>query len=268
VYTQAPARVSSVIGVSSAFTVPTQREIPLDGCFNFRDLGGYSTEDGRVVRWRTLFRSDGLHRLSGADLDHLRQLGVATVIDLRTAEELEVRGRVEDICEGMSFYHLPVLDALPDASVTDQWRDPVVLGRHYAEMAEHGAGAIADALAVLTDPSAYPAVFHCAAGKDRTGILAALVLGLIGVSDDTIVADYAASAPAMERMLEHLLEAYPDGRSELERRASVMLASEPAAMHEFLATLRRQYGSLEGFVESIGVKSATEYLRSALLEKP
>ena len=166
----------------------------------------------------------------------------------------------------MAFYHLPVLEALPEASVVDQWRDPVVLGRHYAEMAQEGAAAIAEALAVLTDPSAYPAVFHCAAGKDRTGILAALVLGLLGVGDDTIVADYAASRPAMERMMAYLVETYPDGRSELERRASSMLSSEPAAMHEFLATLRREYGSLDAFVESIGVKSAPQYLRLALLE--
>jgi protein-tyrosine phosphatase len=250
--------------VSNSSTV--QREIPLDGCFNFRDLGGYATGDGRAVCWRTLFRSDGLHRLSAADVNQLRQLGIATVIDLRTAEELQVRGRVEEISAGMSFYHLPVLDALPEASVVDQWRDPLVLGRHYAEMAERGAPAIAEALAVLTDPAAYPAVFHCAAGKDRTGILAALVLGLLGVDDDAIVADYAASRPAMQRMMSYLVETYPDGRSELERRASAMLSSEPAAMHEFLATLRRQYGSLDEFVESIGVKSAPQYLRAALLQ--
>ena len=70
--------------------MPLQREIPLDGCFNFRDLGGFATAEGRSVRWRTLFRSDGLHRLSNADLAHLRRLGIATVIDLRTDEELRV----------------------------------------------------------------------------------------------------------------------------------------------------------------------------------
>jgi protein-tyrosine phosphatase len=246
--------------------VPVQREIPLDGCFNFRDIGGFTTVDGRAVRWRTLFRADGLHRLSDADFAQLRGIGIATVIDLRTAEELRVRGRVGAIGTEMSFHHLPILEALPDASVIDSWRDPVALGRHYAEMAEQGAAAIAEALAVLTDPAAYPAVFHCAAGKDRTGILAALVLGLLGVPDATIVADYAASRPAMERMMAYLLETYPDGRDELERRASTMLASEPAAMHQFLASLRGKYGSLELFAAAIGVTSAPAFLRSALLE--
>ncbi len=69
------------------------RLVELEGCFNFRDLGGYETTDGRTVRWRRLFRSDGLHRLTEGDLEDLAELGLATVIDLRTVAEVEERGR-------------------------------------------------------------------------------------------------------------------------------------------------------------------------------
>ena len=245
--------------------LPPSRQISLEGCFNFRDLGGHQTGDGREVRWQMLYRADGLHRLSEADLDRLGSLGVTTVIDLRTMEELTTRGRVGPITSLAAFHHLPMFEELPEISVVEGWADPVALGRHYAAMAEEGADAIASALAVLADEAAYPAVFHCTAGKDRTGVLAAIVLGLLGVPDEVIADDYAATAPAMERMLAWLLETYPNGRDEIERRAATMLACQPEAMHEFLVVMRSRFGSLESYTTTLGLPSVGERLRALLL---
>jgi protein-tyrosine phosphatase len=246
----------------------TSRELALEGCFNVRDLGGLLATDGSEVRWRMLFRADGLHRLSPAGTALLHELGVTTVIDLRTAEELETRGRVPEIPSMAAYHHLPLFDMLPDASVMEEWEDPLALGRHYADLAEQGAPAIAQALSILSGAAAYPVVFHCAAGKDRTGVLAALVLGLLGVPDDQIADDYAASGPGMRRMLHWLQETYPDGRDEIERRAAAIVACEPEAMHEFLSVLRDRYGSVEGFAAAIGLRGAAGDLRAVLLRPP
>ena len=212
-----------------------------------------------------LYRADGLHRLSGADLDQLSNLSITTVIDLRTMEELTTRGRVGVIPGLSAFHHLPVFAELPEISVVEGWADPIALGRHYAAMAEEGASSIATALTVLTERAAYPAVFHCTAGKDRTGVLAAIVLSVLGVPDDVIADDYAATEPAMERMLAYLLETYPNGRDEIERRAATMLACRPEAMHEFLTNLRARYGAVEGYAAAIGLPSLGEKLRTLLL---
>src|SRR5579859_4556528 len=178
-----------------------QRVVDLEGCFNFRDLGGYRTVDGRCVRWQRLFRADGLHRLTEADLAHLAGLGLATVIDLRTEKELDEVGRIAWPAPDLAFHHLPMLDVLPDRTTYPAWVDAGYVADRYVAMLEKGRDAVAEALAILTDPTAYPAVFHCAAGKDRTGLLAAVVLGLLNVSDEDIVADYALSQHAMTRML-------------------------------------------------------------------
>ncbi len=108
------------------------------------------------------------------------------------------------------FHHLPMIDVLPEERELREWTDPAYVGRHYGEMRERAPGAIAQAITILAAPESLPAMFHCSAGKDRTGVLAALLLGALGVPDETIVADYSLSRDAMERMLVWLQERAPD----------------------------------------------------------
>jgi protein-tyrosine phosphatase len=121
-------------------------------------------------------------------------------------------------------------------------------------------------LAVLADPAAYPAVFHCAAGKDRTGLLAAVVLGLLGVSDDDIIADYALSQQAMTRMLAWLRAERPEVREQIEGSAAAIVTAEPDTMSLFLGRLRHQHGSFPGYADSLGAADAVRYLQDALLD--
>ena len=109
-------------------------------------------------------------------------------------------------------------------------------------------------------------MFHCSAGKDRTGVLAALLLGALGVPDETIVADYSLSRDAMERMLVWLQERAPDPET-LARFAPAIRAAEPVAMEVFLAGLREQFGSFDDYFSSLGVADAVTTLRATLLEE-
>jgi protein-tyrosine phosphatase len=129
-----------------------------------------------------------------------------------------------------------------------------------------GHESISEALAILTDPEAYPAMLHCSAGKDRTGILSALILGLLGVPDEVIVVDYTLSGPAMVRFVDHLHRTYPDARERLERIAPAMISADPEAMRGFIDGLRTAHGSFEGYVADLGMASAVPYLRANLLE--
>jgi len=174
-----------------------ERAIALSGSFNFRDLGGYETTDGRRVKWRRLFRADGLSRLTTADLDVLGHVCLATV---------------------------------------------------------------------LVEHDAYPAVFHCSAGKDRTGILAAIVLGLLGVPDDVIVADYTLSAAAMERMIAYFRAEKPDRAEALESYAPALVAAAPETMASFIDAIETNHGGFVGLVTELGVPDAADRLRDLLLD--
>ena len=185
-----------------------ERMIVLEGAVNFRDLGGYEAGDGGRTRWRTLFRADGLGDLTESDLSVLRGFGIRTVIDLRSGSELE-RGRFDVEAHPATFHHLPFIDELPDAQDFD--RRPGLLGSQYLEIVRDAGGQILAALEVLASPDALPAVFHCTAGKDRTGVLSAIVLSLLGVDEPTVVADYALSGEAMLRLRAKLIAEVPRG---------------------------------------------------------
>jgi protein-tyrosine phosphatase len=242
------------------------RALTLDGCVNFRDLGGYRTADGYRLGWRRLFRADGLHRLSEADLAQLTDLGMATVIDLRTVGEAEERGRFPVEVIPVRYVDLPLTDVLPSAEELPSWGDASYVASRYVQMVSQGGPALTGAIEALASSDSLPAVFHCSAGKDRTGVLAALILAFLGVPDATIVEDYALSASAMGRLFERLKAEYPDSVEEVQRFAPSILKVEPETMEEFLASMRSQYGTYDALAESLGVTEAVGRLRPMVLE--
>jgi protein-tyrosine phosphatase len=241
------------------------RALAFEGCVNFRDLGGYRTVDGREVGWRRLFRADGLHKLTEADRRQLVELGVATVIDLRTVDEAEQRGRFPVSEVPVRYVDLPLTDVLPTTEEMPSWAEASYVASRYALMVSEGGHALTGAFAALTAGDSLPAVFHCSAGKDRTGVLSALILAFLGVPDETIVADYTLSAPAMERLLERLKGEYPDSVDDVMRYAPAVLQVLPETMEEFLASLRAEYGTYDALADSLAVTGAVDTLRHTVL---
>ncbi len=248
---------------------PPTRHVRLDALFNVRDLGGYAAGDGLSTRWLTLFRADGINRAKGADLERLRALGLRTVLDLRTPGELEDRGRFPAESAEMAYHHLPVIRETWEAWETDREVDPVTfLVSRYTEMLDEGAAALRAALEVMADPASYPVVFHCAAGKDRTGVLAAVVLSLLGVADGDIAQDYGLSAPAMVALVDWVRANVPDALDTMTDQPAAFLAAPPAAMRELLISVRHTHGSMAGYVAAIGVSpDVVEALRANLLHR-
>jgi hypothetical protein len=225
------------------------RHIALEGAVNFRDLGGYAAADGRTVRWRSLFRADDLSNLSRPDRAVVRQLGIATVIDLRSRSEVD-NGRfpLDEIPVG--FHHLPLVTHLPSA---DQYRSsPDFLALHYQDIARDAGPQIALALSIVARRHAHPVIVHCLAGKDRTGIMMALILSLLGVPDETIVEDYALSAVAMDALKARMIANNPGARDFIEAVGEAALNARPDNIVTLLAALRRQHGSVEAYAAANG----------------
>lgn len=245
-----------------------ERLVELEHVHNLRDLGGYPAADGRQTRWGRLFRADGLYRLSwahvegtAADVARVRALGLHTVLDLRTDGELAERGRfpVEQIA--VAFHHLPMIDVLwdPDDGPGEGQDEADFLLGQYRWMLEASGPRIAEAFHRLALPGALPAVFHCAAGKDRTGILAALVLAGLGVADEHVVHDYALTAAAMDRTRAWALRTSPEAAAGFASRPAAHHAADPRAMAALLAELHEGFGSVRAYLGTIGVTNAVLY---------
>ena len=252
------------------------RRLDLEGPVNFRDLGGYETAEGRSVRRRHLFRSDALFRLTEADAAQVRALGVTTLIDFRTPDELELHGFGGMDHLDAEHLHLPTIDTtrrvldLTDAEAQEVARAFVTAADAYMMMLDRGSNAYASALRVVAESEA-PVVFFCAAGNDRTGVFAALVLGLLGVSDEDIVTDYALTHEVIEKI--HILRASTSSEEDHERMASYahligedLLNAYPASMQSTIERLRERYGGFEGYASEIGVgPDVLDQLRARLL---
>lgn len=236
--------------------VDPRRLVALEAVHNFRDLGGYPAADGLVTRWHMLYRADGLYRLTGADVPVVRDLGLRTVIDLRSHAELDERGTfpVDEI--EVDFNHLPVFDTTWQLDQHVDKSDHEFLAWAYRDMLAVGADRFAAAIEQLAAPGALPAVFHCAAGKDRTGVLAALVLGSLGVPRSVILADYALTAGGMARMRTWAEREFPEFADRMAGAPSAFLAALPEALGEVIDELVAEHGSILGYVGSIGVPTA------------
>jgi protein tyrosine/serine phosphatase len=227
-----------------------QREFRFSRVFNFRDLGGHQGEAGRMVRWRRLFRSDALSGLVDDDRPAFEALGVRTVVDLRRSYELEREGRVP-AWNGLAYHNIAPDHREWTLNPYTDGADPArYLADRYRDMAEEGAAGLAAAVGVIADEQAVPVVVHCAAGKDRTGVVCGLTLSLLGVTDDDIDADYSRSTEGNRR---YIAWARANGQPDLVMEP--WYYSPPGTMALFLAELRERYGSVERYLTGAGLEA-------------
>jgi protein-tyrosine phosphatase len=251
-----------------------ERKLPLEGPRNFRDLGGYPTADGRRVRWGQVFRADSLAELSDADIAYLGRIGLARVIDLRG--DFEISDRPNRLAGRTEFAYVQLQIGEGDLAPAEWARkfeagefgeiDASWLVRGYQRTLDERAERVGGVLRQLAAAPS-PAVFHCTAGKDRTGIVSALLLLLLGVPREVVIGDYSLTAlytgdriPAADQWFEE--------RGIEPERAAHVLSSRREAMEETLAHLDSRYGGAERFArERAGVGAGEiEALRSWLIE--
>ena len=172
----------------------SNRTFDLEGCVNFRDLGGYESNFGGHIKWRTIFRSDSLHRLTRDDVGTLssHQIRLSAGIDIRSANEVEAVAAGALYDEGAPHHRIPFHRGTPLPDIPD-------VGKNYRTIVlENIDVALDEIFESLANPSNYPLAIYCSAGKDRTGMTIALLLRALGVSDEEIVADYVLSDDVSE----------------------------------------------------------------------
>ena len=228
------------------------RHLPIEGTYNIRDLGGYAARDGQT-RWRQILRADTLHRLRDAGVAQLVDQGVRTVIDLRHEHELSTAANPLSRSPDVAYRNISLFDQLtPPGAGSDPERPTNVLLELYKLALAERQTAIRDVFATMADAPEGLVLFHCTAGKDRTGIIAALLLAAHGVDRQTIEQDYAVTARMIAPMIEELIAGAMARGADIES-FKLLLGSEPETMAAFLDHLELAYGGAEAYLECAGV---------------
>jgi protein-tyrosine phosphatase len=267
--------------MSSIFTDERDRMLPLTGGRNFRDTGGYATADGCRVRRGMVFRSGAMAYLTNADHAHLRTRGIRLICDLRTAKERnnEPNNWPDTSVKTLSWEYDPSIISLREFRsarefTADSSRDAMTA--LYRRMPRAFSTVYADVFRALADDD-LPAVIHCSAGKDRTGLASALILLSLGVQTSDVMNDYTLTERLID--LEHLIFAHQQGSIGMDEDHSFLsklgpdvrrpLVSSPAAYLEAaLKQIRLDHGSVEGYIhDGMGIApEVLQRLRTRLLE--
>ncbi len=236
--------------------------------FNLRDLGGCATAAGEKVRVGLAFRSDNLAQLSDARASVPRDLAIRTVIDLRSDSEGELTGPFRAPSGVASYHHIPLVADIV-ARVNAEEIPRGFLAEMYREMLRESGAALRQVFAVLADPESYPLAVYCVFGKDRTGVVSALLKGLLGVSRQGIVTDYATTALSMERA-KRWFENHDRAVADIFKMAPAeLLSARPESMESLLDYIDDSYGSCSQYLEGVGVSvEELRSIRGILLEPP
>jgi protein-tyrosine phosphatase len=240
------------------------RRLAWEGCLNARDLGGYPAAGGGQTRWGAVVRSDSPAALTEAGRAALAEYGVRAIIDLRLAGELADHPNpfAEPSDHGIAYTNVSIID--PAAGFPP---DTVTLAENYLWMLDRFAPQVAEAMTAIAGAPDGAVLIHCAAGKDRTGLISALLLGLVGVPAETIAADYALTAECLAPRDREWLENGPGERAEREALAA-RYAPTAEVMLEVLDRLADRYGGVEQYLTAAGVAPADlDRLRARLLDR-
>ena len=265
-----------------------EREIHLKGTSNTRDIGGYQTSDMRTLRWGQIIRSENLSRLTAGDFEKLEEIGLKTVIDLRTQREHDQSPTVWQGDNPPQFYHFPVGDANNDwfnaqrklmksrRFTEEQSLEHMVEG--YRMIAEVGPPGYQKLMDLVLDQSNWPILIHCNAGKDRAGVAVTLILEALGVDRETIMEEFLLTNEISRTQVK------ADYLSKERRKAKIgnksgrgpsasawypIVGVKSEMLDAFYASVDETYGSMDAFLTELGVdQEARRALAASLTTEP
>jgi protein-tyrosine phosphatase len=255
--------------------VIAERKVDLEGAFNFRDLGGYETMDGRRIRWGKVFRSDSLARLTQRDQAKVERLGLRLVVDFRTLNEVEKSPDLLPQSRSLSYLNLPITHGEFDfvgaveriKKGDDTWLTPGFMKRGYLQNLDEFPHIWGEVIQRLTRPENRPLLFHCTGGKDRAGTCAALILLALGVPEETVIEDHQLSNIFIANLIKKVyarIAAYGVDPQKL----SPYFTAPRECIVALLGHLRETYGSPEDYLKKAAglTGHSLDLLRQELLE--
>jgi protein-tyrosine phosphatase len=242
------------------------RRLPLNGTYNVREIGGYQTRDGGTVGWGLLLRGDALHHVDNDGRGALARFGLRTSVDLR--ENAEREEMPDQLDPDVRLVHVPLFSyGIGPAEFAANRRTFDSLDDVYRHVVVDRGAALAAAMGELARAGALPAIVHCTGGKDRTGIVVALLLETLGVPDEVIAEDFAATSMFLNEEFRQTQIARAVASGQDGARFATMLGCEASLILDVLAAIRSSYGSVESYLVAHGLRpEELEQLRRALLE--
>lgn len=223
--------------------------LPLSGGYNFRDMGGISMPDGKITRWGLLFRADSLAHLTPEDQAYLASIPLLSVVDFRTESEAE-RSPDKLPASVKKVLHFPVLPGSLDPNVDPEEEYKGTIGDNFMEHLnrsmvtdEHIIAVYRDFFRAIQNAENLPLLFHCSAGKDRTGFAAALILFSLGADKETVMRDYMASATYLEGKYDDLVARHPERKC--------LFIVKPQYLGAAIATMEAKSGSVERYLQDV-----------------
>lgn len=243
-------------------TVIGERTIPLEGCFNFRDLGGYVNTAGKTVKWGKLYRSSLLTNITEKDKDTLEKLGVSWICDLRSTSE--IAAKPTPVLAHIKNRHIPIGTAKNESTESQKIDIPddhrvyePLMGESYRVFVQSKDG-FREIFNDIIEKEEVPFLFHCTAGKDRTGVLGALLLKLLDVPENTILADYELTNQYADNILgemQGLVNAFSNSDKKIDlENFRPMAEARPAYLEIAFDEMQKEYGSVDAYLEKgIGI---------------
>ena len=244
-----------------------ERHYPFEGCFNFRDIGGYLNQDGKRVKKGLYFRAGRQDRMSDKDLSLLSDLKISTQIDLRKPDEVLDQGKGPLEAMGTKYINIAVIPEGGSDQLSRLVGDTGISGKRYLGYLEFGPTSWLRLFGILANEGNLPVVLHCTAGKDRTGVSTAFLLSVLGVSREVIEADYLLTNLDTERQADFIESTvgYPEG---YDRERMMAIAGVPeTAMKDFLDGVESKWGTVVEYLEKIGAtQEQMDAIRANFLE--
>ncbi len=246
------------------------RRLNFESLLNFRDMGGYRTRSGYSLVWRRLFRSGEFREVNENDLKILKEeIGLKSIIDLRSQLEVEKQGHGLLAGSTTKYHNICLIPDGGDQEANERrYKNFTNMGQFYLDlMHQKGFGEhIIEALELIASAENHPLVFHCAVGKDRTGIIAAVLLNLLGVEDEDIILDYTLSAEPMKIIKERFKNRPEKPPGNTEDLPDYFWDAAPESMALLLSRLKSEYGTILEYLKERGADaSLVKRLEKALL---
>lgn len=273
--------------VNPAFSndLPDKRVVHLDGTANTRDIGGYLTNDMRTLRWGQIIRSENLSRLTADDFQKLEEMGLKTVIDLRTDKEHDRSPTLWQGDNPPQFFHFPVGDSngawfnatrkMMKGNKFTEAQSSSLMVDGYRMIVEEGPDSYKKLMEVVLDQSNWPVLIHCNAGKDRAGVAVTLILEALGVDRETIMDEFLLTnqiARIEEKAVLLSKQSKKQRRNGRGPSASAwfpVIGVQPEMLEAFYANVDEQYGSMDAFLTELGVdQDARNALSASLTTEP